>query len=1715
MSLNISENNYQEIVVKKEMINNNETSSSSNMDKYDTSKPYQSTMNNDYNSSTRYNNTLLGLPLPIVIPSITIKLAGMHPTNYTNWKQEMKSFFKLYGVSSFVNKKSNELLTLAYETDTSGRSPSAIKFLLEQVLGKVRGAIETSLGTFANKFTNQLALHSISTTMTSDIDIEYDANALWELIVNHFEQKTAFSAIKTLQELFATRFRSSDDPMNVRNRIDNLMMQLIRCDAFKSLGNEAQESIKSCVFISAMPADLINVQQTFWAAATPKYDDIYDTLRRAYESRFKARTNTGEHAGNNDKPIGHGINAIGSIGKAKQRTGYQGKHYDPNYSPKGGGRLSPPSSNNNNSNSSTKTYHSSKHASGKLVAHINEADASDEDNYDSDQLFGCIVPVPMEIKTQHTMLLTQNSAVANAITYGDGVVCSENEWIYDTGAFAHFTYASYATDIEKLRGPIRIMCANRSTQVVTHYGRVRLTNKFTLCNVLILKGAGANLVSAACIHDAGGFKVEERRRKITIYHEDEKKNTTEVVVFERPQNDSLYRYKCELHGDTRDQLKEQRDAIYENKHKATIPKKSSIKQTSAPNSSSSSSSPSSSTTARAELQEARQSNRPPPPLNPSVSFMTLATIAPVKYELLAPVEAETQDKKLSLYHSRYVHASNKALSATNDYYDLGIAKRSLVHDTTCICRHCLNGKARRAPIHRINQSSNYIPAAAPFDRLSTDVGGPMAKRINGKSVRVRSIGGNLYYMLVIDEYTKYWWCFPMKAKSEASSLIRELVVLIKTQFERTVKEIHSDGGGEYINTLMESFCRTHGIKQTYTTAHTPQHNAASESANGIAIGGVRAMLSESNARELLWADALMHFTYVHNRIPTVYEAIKPNTKPASELAAEQPGTVVSKVIPISPYEKLTKHKPDESKIKVFGCDAFIIIPKTQRSKLNMLTENGIYLGVDEQQNCYRILNPVTLIMVYTRDVRFNETSFEHQKLLKSQFRTHLPLSIDNYWDVVQENELDENEEQNDAPSLSKYSGIIDLTDQNDPNNNEVIVSDDIISQPVNSDGSTTSLDDDNIPELPEDEYESIYHRDENHQRIKLYPNQPSTANTDSTNSASQSQASTDANTELDTDKNELSNDSGVLFDDSTTTPNLSHNSNCEQEQNATVYSTRSGREVHPVDRLMYAIGQAFSVPLLATGVTGIYEPQCYKQAMSTKEKEKWLAAMIKELDSLKHKRVYDLVELPANAKALHMRWVYKVKHNSAGEPDTFKARVVVKGYEQRPGIDFDKTQAPVSNAKSIKLILAIAAKEDLHLYQIDVETAFLNADLDETIYVHPPEGFVPSNPKLVWLLKKALYGLRQSPRCWNKDINGTMIKLGYHPIVSDSCIYVKRTLVDNKQHALVICSLYVDDTIIACNDAGKVIWFEDQAKLSSIYQIKVLGECNWILNMGVIRDRTKRTIRLSQEVYVNTIIDRFDMKSSKPTPTPAIKVEPPKLKEDETPIVLPVLDKKGIKMYQSIVGALMYAAMVTRIDIAYAVNMLSRHLSAPTEAHVTDAKRVLRYLNGTPTLALLFGNNCDTAPMIEAFTDADWGNDRSDRKSITGTIIKCFGSTVSWISKKQSTVALSSAESEYMAISSTLQEIRWIKTWLKEVLLIDIYHIPIYSDSQSAIAITDTGGSHQRTKHIDIRHHHIREHIANNLIELFYVPTTIMQADILTKALQTTLHQRHTSFLMS
>jgi hypothetical protein len=507
------------------------------------------------------------------------------------------------------------------------------------------------------------------------------------------------------------------------------------------------------------------------------------------------------------------------------------------------------------------------------------------------------------------------------------------------------------------------------------------------------------------------------------------------------------------------------------------------------------------------------------------------------------------------------------------------------------------------------------------------------------------------------------------------------------------------------------------------------------------------------------------------------------------------------------------------------------------------------------------------------------------------------------------------------------------------------------------------------------------------------------------------------------------------------------------------------------------------------------DPATLREALSRPDAQHWKAAAQAEYDSLQEAKTYDLVELPRGRSAVGNKWVLKLKELANGDTK-YKGRLVAKGFTQKYGIDYDETYSPVVRYASLRALLALAAHHDWEVHHMDVKTAYLNGVLQEEIYMRQPEGFeVPGKEHLVCRLKKGLYGLKQAGRAWYQTIDPALQRLGLTALHSDHCVYIYR-----QRHELLILSLYVDDLFLFTPSLALLRHFKQQ--LQQRFRMEDLGEVKLMLGMHVQRDRTARTLTISQQGYVERVLERLNAPVN-PTATPMEHgPQPRKAAVDHSAV------QADVTRYQTAIGALMYAACGTRPDIAFAVQALSRHSANPDEGHWTAVKRLLRYLRGSAECSLSYVGvgPKDEQPQLTCYSDSDYAGCEDDRKSVTGYTLTLCGGAINWASRKQKTTAQSTVEAEYMAIAEALKDVIWWRQFLGELGYDISQPTPILGDNMGSLALAANPGHHERTKHIDVKYHLIREHLTVGAVTLKHVATQLNAADLLTKALPRDKH---------
>jgi hypothetical protein len=408
--------------------------------------------------------------------------------------------------------------------------------------------------------------------------------------------------------------------------------------------------------------------------------------------------------------------------------------------------------------------------------------------------------------------------------------------------------------------------------------------------------------------------------------------------------------------------------------------------------------------------------------------------------------------------------------------------------------------------------------------------------------------------------------------------------------------------------------------------------------------------------------------------------------------------------------------------------------------------------------------------------------------------------------------------------------------------------------------------------------------------------------------------------------------------------------------------------------------------------------------------------------------------------------------------------------------------------ETFRLLIALATKLELVIHVVDVVGAYLNGTLDEVIFMMQPPEYDDGTGR-VWQLLRPLYGLKQAGRAWNEELNQTFLKMDFTRLFSDQCVYIRHTDQD-----LLITSVHIDDMTILGSDIDAIT--DMKAELGKYFTITDLGEAKQIVGLELDRDMEAGTLKIKQTLYIKKVLEKFGMADSHPVSTPL----DPNVKLVKTPDD----EHHDIPEYRSAIGSLMYAAIGTRPDISFAVQTLSQFMSNPGPAHWSAVKRVFRYLNGTRDLGIIYRKGGEVEPL--AYSDADWGANVNDRKSISGYVFQMANGPISWQSKKQPTVALSSMEAEYMAESLATRQIIWLRTLTAELGIPYSGSTTLNVDNQGAINYSNNAINHGRTKHIDIQHHFVREKLVSNEMRLQYCATDDNLADIFTKSLPKPKH---------
>ncbi|MBW0499100.1 hypothetical protein O181_038815 [Austropuccinia psidii MF-1] len=495
-------------------------------------------------------------------------------------------------------------------------------------------------------------------------------------------------------------------------------------------------------------------------------------------------------------------------------------------------------------------------------------------------------------------------------------------------------------------------------------------------------------------------------------------------------------------------------------------------------------------------------------------------------------------------------------------------------------------------------------------------------------------------------------------------------------------------------------------------------------------------------------------------------------------------------------------------------------------------------------------------------------------------------------------------------------------------------------------------------------------------------------------------------------------------------------------------------------------------------------PRTFKQAINSANKDVWNEAIKKELASMNRLSVWDVIDLKSDYKLVGTTWVFRTKRNHLNEVVDYKARLCAQGFTQTPGLDFGKPYAPTGRLNSLRTLIAFAASTNLSFHQVDIKSAFLNAPLSETVYLSIPQGLDLDRRKNCLRLNKAIYGLKQAPLAWYERLKDWLKKVGFVACLLDPCVFYRQGSVP------LWLYVHVDDIAIFGKDVESF-----KKEISEEFDIKDVGPAD--LMLGVKINHSKDFISLDQQHFTKSLLDLYGMSMCKTVSTPLpphSHLGPPDIEE--------VIKFKQLNVnYRSAIGSINYLSTATRPNLSHAVSTLSQFLVNLGIQHWNAFLHVLKYLNGTQEIGLVYTRNCSRG--IRAYSDADWGNFPETRRSVTGFLVTFNDSLVIWKTRKQPTVSISTAEAEYKALCDLKSELVWFRQWCDECSLYqNSSPIPVHEDNQSCINTVEghSNVNHKRMKHVDIKLHFIKEFAEKSVIQLIYTPTNLMLADFLTKS---------------
>ncbi|KAG7588044.1 GAG-pre-integrase domain [Arabidopsis suecica] len=878
---------------------------------------------------------------------------------------------------------------------------------------------------------------------------------------------------------------------------------------------------------------------------------------------------------------------------------------------------------------------------------------------------------------------------------------------------------------------------------------------------------------------------------------------------------------------------------------------------------------------------------------------------------------------------------------------------------------------------------------------------------------------NKYFVTFIDEKSKYTWVTLLPSKDRVFEAFTNFQHYVTNQFNAKIKVLRTDNGGEYTSHKFKEHLTKYGILHQTSCPYTPQQNGVAERKNRHLMEVARSMMFHTSVPRRYWGDAVMTACYLINRTPT-------------------------KILgDISPFEVLNTTKPSLDHLRVFGCVCFVLVPGEQRNKLDAKSTKCMFLGYSTTQKGYKCFDPANNRIYVSRDVKFLEEQGYHTTKDWENLKdlAHSPSDRATSLRFL----LDHLGNQAPSPTDSTRPSHVSTRSSHDPR-----------------------------PPNHEPQQNTVSHEEENDEGGHMEQNSPQQGQ-----EAPCQDQDTQPRDELSESSEEEEEEEMTQVEQRPLRRSERLKNRPSNWKNPRIYFNQQA-VAHPIQAMCSLALVPQDHQAFLSKISLVKIPDSYEEAMQTKE---WRDAVKEEIGAMQRNHTWDEETLPSGKRTVSSRWIFTIKYKSNGDIERYKARLVARGFTQTYGADYKETFAPVAKLHTVRVVLSLATNLSWDLWQMDVKNAFLQGELEDDVYMTPPPGLEDSiDPGKVWRLRKAIYGLKQSPRAWYHKLSRTLKDHGFKKSESDHTLFTLQS-----SQGIVVVLIYVDDLIISGDNKEGIN--STKSFLKSTFDIKDLGELKYFLGIEVCR--SPEGLFLSQRKYTLDLLNETGSMDAKPAKTPL---------EDGYKV-----DRKGEKdekfqdapLYRKLVGKLIYLTN-TRPDICFAVNQVSQHMQTPTVYHWSMVERILRYLKGSSGQGIWMGKNSNTE--IVGYCDADYAGDRMDRRSTTGYCTFIGGNLVTWKTKKQKVVSCSSAESEYRAMKQLTNELTWLKALLKDLSIEQDTPITMHCDNKAAIYIASNSVFHERTKHIEVDCHKVREKIVQGVTLPCFTRSEDQLADIFTKA---------------